>query len=181
MAVSGEEKSFFLQKRKTCDLTENTHSSIFLEVDELETPTISHFNRNLIRKDWFSCHESLWAKLLEHMQKKFEMNRTKIKGSCQFGRKVVTHDSKSDLTLTRNISLPQSFSAATRSYTLDTSGYCPQLSHYSKRSIAHNYLFQTCRCLLKLIKSRHLMSVLDWISRHLYLMVDLNLDDFDNC
>ena len=31
--------------------------------------------------------------------KKFEINRTKIKGSCQLGRKVVTHDSKSDLPL----------------------------------------------------------------------------------
>ena len=33
------------------------------------------------------------------MHKKFEINRTKIKGSCQSGRKVVTHDSKSDLAL----------------------------------------------------------------------------------
>ena len=38
--------------------------------------------------------------LLEHMHKKFEMNRTKIiKGVCQLGRKVVPHDSKSDLPL----------------------------------------------------------------------------------
>ena len=37
--------------------------------------------------------------LLEHMHKKFEINRTKIKVSCQSGRKVVTHDSKSDLPL----------------------------------------------------------------------------------
>ena len=29
----------------------------------------------------------------------FEVNQTKIKGSCQSGRKVVTHDSKSDLPL----------------------------------------------------------------------------------
>ena len=29
----------------------------------------------------------------------FEANRTKIKGGCQSGRKVVTHDSKSDLPL----------------------------------------------------------------------------------
>ena len=42
-----------------------------------------------------------WAlsTLLEHMQKRFEINRTKIKGGCQSGRKVVTHDSKSDLPL----------------------------------------------------------------------------------
>ena len=34
--------------------------------------------------------------LLEHMYKKFEIN---IKGGCQSGRKVVTHNSKSDLPL----------------------------------------------------------------------------------
>ena len=33
------------------------------------------------------------------MHKKFEINRTKIKVGCQSGRKVVTHDSKSDLPL----------------------------------------------------------------------------------
>ena len=33
------------------------------------------------------------------MHKKFEINRAKIKGGCQAGRKVVTHDSKSDLPL----------------------------------------------------------------------------------
>ena len=33
------------------------------------------------------------------MQKKFVINRTKIKGGCQSGRKVVTHNSKSDLLL----------------------------------------------------------------------------------
>ena len=33
------------------------------------------------------------------MQKKFEINRTKIKGGCQSGQKVVTHSSKSDLPL----------------------------------------------------------------------------------
>ena len=37
--------------------------------------------------------------LLEHMNKKFDINRTKIKGGCQSGRKVVTHNSKSDLPL----------------------------------------------------------------------------------
>ena len=39
------------------------------------------------------------AKLLEHMHKKFVINRTKIKGGCQSGTKVATHNSKSDLTL----------------------------------------------------------------------------------
>ena len=33
------------------------------------------------------------------MNKKFKVNRTKIKGGCQSGRKVVTHNSKSDLPL----------------------------------------------------------------------------------
>ena len=33
------------------------------------------------------------------MHKKFETNLTKIKGSCQSERKVVTHNSKSDLPL----------------------------------------------------------------------------------
>ena len=33
------------------------------------------------------------------MHKKFEINRTKKKGSCQLGRKVVPRDSKSDLPL----------------------------------------------------------------------------------
>ena len=36
---------------------------------------------------------------LEHMQKKFEVNRTKIKGGCQSERKVVTHNSKGDMPL----------------------------------------------------------------------------------
>ena len=39
------------------------------------------------------------AILLEHMHKKFEINRTKLNGGCQLGRKVVTHNSKSDLAL----------------------------------------------------------------------------------
>ena len=39
------------------------------------------------------------AILLEHMHKKFEINQTKIKGGCQSGRKVVTHNSMSDLPL----------------------------------------------------------------------------------
>ena len=39
--------------------------------------------------------------IIEHIHKKFEINRTKIKGGCQSGRKVVPHDSKSDLPLAR--------------------------------------------------------------------------------
>ena len=37
--------------------------------------------------------------VLEHMDKNFEINRTKIEGGCQLGRKVVTHNSKSVLPL----------------------------------------------------------------------------------
>ena len=37
------------------------------------------------------------ATLLEHMHKKYDINLTKIKSGCQSGRKVVTHNSKSDL------------------------------------------------------------------------------------
>ena len=33
------------------------------------------------------------------MHKRFEINRTKNKGSCQSGRKVVTHDTNSDFPL----------------------------------------------------------------------------------
>ena len=33
------------------------------------------------------------------MHKKFEINQTKIKGGCQLGRKVVPHNSKSNLPL----------------------------------------------------------------------------------
>ena len=33
------------------------------------------------------------------MHRKFEINRTKIKGGCQLGRKVVTHNSKNYLPL----------------------------------------------------------------------------------
>ena len=35
------------------------------------------------------------------MHKKFEINGTRIKGGCQSGRRVVTHNSKSDLPLGR--------------------------------------------------------------------------------
>ena len=35
------------------------------------------------------------------MHKKFEINLIKIKGGCQSGSKVVTHNSKSDLPLDR--------------------------------------------------------------------------------
>ena len=39
------------------------------------------------------------------MHKKFEINRTKIKGGCQPGRKVVTYNSKSDLPIKVHLEL----------------------------------------------------------------------------
>ena len=50
------------------------------------------------------------AILIEHMQNKFEINRTKIKGGCQSGRKVVTHNSKSDLPLVSRTFYPAALS-----------------------------------------------------------------------
>ena len=44
---------------------------------------------------------------LEHMHKKFEINRTKVKGGCQSGSKVVSHNSKSDLPLEQQQYLEQ--------------------------------------------------------------------------
>ena len=41
------------------------------------------------------------------MQKMFEINQTKIKGGCHSGRKVVTHNSKSDLSLHSYLCLMQ--------------------------------------------------------------------------
>ena len=35
------------------------------------------------------------------MHKKFEINWSKIKGGCQSGRKVVAHNSKSDMPLVK--------------------------------------------------------------------------------
>ena len=49
--------------------------------------------------DLLQNHEHFLAILLEHMHKKFEINRTMIKGDRQSGKKVAPHDSKSDLLL----------------------------------------------------------------------------------
>ena len=39
------------------------------------------------------------AIFLHHMHLKLEINMTKVKGGCQSGRKVVTHNPKNDLPL----------------------------------------------------------------------------------
>ena len=43
------------------------------------------------------------AILSEHMHKKFQINRTKIKGGCHSVRKVITNNSKSELPLSQKI------------------------------------------------------------------------------
>ena len=43
------------------------------------------------------------------MHRKFEINQTKIKGGCQSGRKVITHNSKSDLPLSHIVLLRSRF------------------------------------------------------------------------
>ena len=48
----------------------------------------------------------------------FEINPTKIKGGCQSGRKVVTHDSKSDLPLTAQTDFHSVSEARSMSFTL---------------------------------------------------------------
>ena len=51
------------------------------------------------------------------MHKKFEINRTKIKGGCQSGRKVVTHNYKSDLPLVHiNLIFIQMWSVSKNTY-----------------------------------------------------------------
>ena len=49
--------------------------------------------------DLLQNHMNTSHTIRAHMHKKFEINRTKIKGGCQSGRQVVTHNSKSDLPL----------------------------------------------------------------------------------
>ena len=75
---------------------ENVHQKLFGEeicvalLVNLQSKDTRHNQKRL---------RQLWAIQLDHMHKKYEINRTKIKGGCQSGRKVVTHNSKSDLPL----------------------------------------------------------------------------------
>ena len=55
------------------------------------------------------------------MHKKFEINQTKIKGSCQSGRKVGTHNSMSDLPLELNIA--KKYRKGCKSYLMTLSKY----------------------------------------------------------
>ena len=75
----------------------------------LELWVTSHFSSRLTATlnlclIYFKIASEL-AILLEHMHKKFEINPTKIKGSCQSGRKMITHNFKSNLPLACSIIL----------------------------------------------------------------------------
>ena len=70
------------------------------------------------------------------MHKKFEINRSKIKDGCQSGRKLVTHNSKSDLPLVEDLKIRQSL--LTVLYSLPSliskcylSTYGPEFLHYN--------------------------------------------------
>ena len=52
------------------------------------------------------------------MQKKFEINQTKIKGGCQLGRKVVAQDCKSDLPLAIYNFLQEMFKSDKNNFTI---------------------------------------------------------------
>ena len=98
---------------------------------------------------------------LEHRHNKFEINRTKIKGGCQTGRKVVTHNCKSDLNLvalaklalkketiswhctTKNENIGPAF-LASLSFPFRQKYVFPELSvHLTKLTLRNFYLF-TC-------------------------------------
>ena len=66
------------------------------------------------------------------MKKNFEINRTKIEGGCQSGRKVVTHNSKSDLALICNISIIYN-------YHFSYESFCAP--NKSKIKSEHTYIF----------------------------------------
>ena len=52
------------------------------------------------------------------MHKKFEIKRLKIKGGCQSGRKVVTHNSKSDLPLSDIKKITFHFKSCSMAYSI---------------------------------------------------------------
>ena len=73
------------------------------------------------------------------MHKKFEMIRTKIKGSCQSERRVITHDSKSNLPLnlvTTHLKITQPHSPQTRSQ-LRKQGVCHECAKILEKKNLH--------------------------------------------
>ena len=97
--------SYFWVNFQSCNLLKYKRCIKFVSILEanhsknhgipLFFPTYSH---PLSLSDLLQNHMNI-AMLLEHMHKKFEINPTKIKDGCQSGRKVLTHNAKSDLPL----------------------------------------------------------------------------------
>ena len=125
------------------------------------------------------------------MHKKFEINQTKIKGGCQSGRKVVTHDSKSDLPLptrkrqsVKTISICINFitSSFVESYTAHSSinfGLSKLLLRRDtyhivlKKAILKMHKSKKCN---KAIKSLHkLVEICCHIFKHKYVAFSLNM------
>ena len=68
------------------------------------------------------------------MHKKFEINWIKIMGGCQSERKVVTHDSKSDLTLVQAVCMHRLAS----NVSLSASGLCVLKDSSAMTSSTHH-------------------------------------------
>ena len=79
------------------------------EVPIIKWPLLTSAGGKLLLESWGTTSLPDWqppfifvwftSRSHEHMHKKFKMNRTKFKGGCQSGRKLVTHNAKSDLPL----------------------------------------------------------------------------------
>ena len=81
---------------------EEIQNRLFLEAAQITLRIVGYHLSSRLTATLNLCSIYLkiaWAPstLLKHMHKKFEIDQKKIKGSCQFGRKVLIHDSKSDL------------------------------------------------------------------------------------
>ena len=106
------------------------------------------------------------------MHKKFEINQTKIKGGCESGRKVVTHNSKSDLPLVEMIykisvkchetacCMSQKFTAADITF----KSFCPFFIFFSIKLHTHKQsrrkwgimVQHSCTCVLYVLDVRDL-------------------------
>ena len=104
------------------------------------------------------------------MHKKFEINRTKNKGSCQSGRKVVTHNSESDLPLSKKETLAYLVDLDRLiSYILPKSDDPPE--NNSRPSLSHGLFFSEPASKLKSSKS-----ILNWqIESSLMLMPKMHM------
>ena len=110
--------------------------------------------------------------LLDHMRKKFEINRTKIKCVCQSRRKVVAHNSRSDLPSVKNLKKSKDFFCIF----LDGSSYHFNLPPFYDQS---NFLYFIFHGLLSILGAYLVQSELgDYDSEEHGTCVDY-LRDFD--